>query len=84
MSGCFHEQNYGYGDPLAMVIDGFHYVTTLDECERSCPLNIEIDCKFWSYDQNTERCRHYTSANMRAREYGWTSGPRACGGMISF
>merc|ERR1712212_271227 len=81
--GCFHEQNYGYGDPLAMVIDGFHYVTTLDECERSCPLNVEIDCKFWSYDQNTERCRHYTSANMRTREYGWTSGPRACGGSAS-
>merc|ERR1712212_485603 len=81
--GCFHDHDYCYGGSEYMVTDGTHLVTTLDECERSCPLNVEIDCKFWSYNRNTERCRHYTSANMRAREYGWTSGPRTCGGSAS-
>merc|ERR1719234_2293900 len=81
--GCFYDQDYSYGETFDMVTDGFHVVTTLDECARSCPLNVEIDCKFWSFDHKILRCRHYTSANMRARGHGLTSGPRACGGSAS-
>merc|ERR1712192_27575 len=81
--GCFYDQDYSYGETFDMVTDGFHVVTTLDECARSCPLNVEIDCKFWSFNHKILRCRHYTSANMRAKGHGLTSGPRACGGSTS-
>ena len=68
-------------------------MSTLEECERSCPLNVEIDCQYWTFSPKTGRCKHFSSVTWRILadalsqpSPNWpytTSGPRACGGKIS-
>jgi len=67
--------------------EGGQLVTSLEECERSCPLNVEIDCQFWTFNTDPDPgvpCRHWSSVGKRFSGHSrWVSGPRACGGSDS-
>jgi len=93
--GCFHDSGYGYvgtsthttsTEPIESVKDeGGRLVKELEECARSCPLNVEIDCQFWTFNTDFQnmgaeaRCRHLSSVTERFPQSGVISGPRACG-----
>jgi len=90
MPGCWVDIGHSYGTSTTLssrsegVKDGAgQLVEDVEECKRSCPLNVEIECQFWTFDtdaQNTgARCRHFSSVSERVPMAGFISGPRACG-----
>jgi len=85
--GCFYDRGYSYditnGQSEGVKDEGGHFVSTLEECERSCPLNVEIDCQYWTFSPNMGRCKHFSSVTRRLGSTDSTSGSRACGGSDS-
>ena len=99
--GCFHDSGYEYAgtyhvlpprhttssEPSEGVKDeGGQFVKDVKECERSCMLNVEVDCQFWSFNTDFQSmgawyapCKHFSSVSQRVPRSGFISGPRACG-----
>merc|ERR1719370_1863646 len=85
--GCFYEHQWIYQMETSSTSRRTHHevrdetgstVRTLEECQKSCPLNVEIDCQYWTFGAGG--CSHFSSVSARYPHGGYTSGPRACGG----